>query len=93
MKKIQGTARDYQVIDKINEIIESFNGFLESAQPVKPKETEIKPCRFCGIKGTVAKTYNGLFRVWCNNCDCDYSMITCEEESKEIAIQEWNKWA
>ncbi len=78
---------------KINEIIESFNGFIESVEPVKPKETEIKPCRYCGIKGTAYQEHNGLFRASCGNYDCDYNMQTFEYSDKEDAIISWNKWA
>lgn len=52
---------------------------------------ELKPCPFCGENPCVQVIWGNLCRVFCDAAD--HSAETCWHDSKEEAIEAWNRRA
>lgn len=52
---------------------------------------DLKPCPFCG-SNVVIDTKDDWYMFDCTNCECKYqtSFGKISEESRNLAIQEWN---
>ena len=77
----------YAYIESINKDVNEIKGKLSRC--VK-KEEEVLPCPFCGGAGGLfcqPIDQEEYFYVKCTNCHCLSDM----KETKEEAIEEWNK--
>ena len=52
---------------------------------------ELKPCPFCGGSPCVQVIWGNLCRVFCDAAD--HNAETCWHDSKEEAIEVWNRMA
>ena len=79
--------------EKINELVDAYNGLVE-----KEPETELFPCPWCNQVPKVslmvdAECLAGDYTVDCLNADCVCAPGTSIYETKEEAINAWNKRA
>ena len=54
--------------------------------------TELKPCPFCGRDGRIIRVY-GYFVPYCTNESCILYKIDVCYDTKEKAIEAWNRRA
>ena len=55
--------------------------------------TELKPCPFCGGKAKAYVTIRGFYGVDCDSNECITHTMVANYDTKEIAIEEWNRRA
>lgn len=67
-------------------------GFCAWGEPKVKKQTELKPCPFCGGEAIIEESKNGkLFAVYCNNDDeCNVHAFTKYFDTKEEVAKIWN---
>ncbi len=53
-------------------------------------KTQTENCPGCGKRGWVAH-YEAKFAVYCGNADCDYDGCSGDSDTRDGAIERWNR--